>query len=203
MAAVTDRDRHRRDNHWGTKNIDDDREHGHSEIEGKDPAEYIAFQLLSQLTQPICERHIDSPPWNGGWLAEAFAWLDGEAVDGRGEELHRENRIVELSDPELYLPKQIETEHGFVEYRQHRHRRRFNPETGYINWGESTSTGLPPVGYETYRTAAANYLASRDIRLTAVEEYVEMLDRYWHDQQLSSVESLEKFVAYVRKCESE
>lgn len=202
LAQVTDSDRHRRDNFWGD-DPDAETDGGHAEVETVDPAEYIAFQELLAFVQPICERTIDADPWNGGRTAEQFAWLlDGECIDGRGDELHTENRYVELSAPKLHLPKQIERNGRYIEYRQHRHRRRYNPETGYINWGESTSTGLPEVGWETYWQAVHNYLASREIQITNTEEYLQRAKRFWHDQNLNSHQSMTKFVAFVRDEES-
>lgn len=50
----------------------------------------------------------------------------------------------ELSDPELHLPKLFEDDCRSIEYGQHRHRRRIEPESGRINWGETTSTRLDP-----------------------------------------------------------
>lgn len=49
---------------------------------------------------------------------------------------------TELSEPQLHLPKLFEGDSRSIEYGQHRHRRRVNPDTGYINWGETTSTEL-------------------------------------------------------------
>ncbi|MFC7134322.1 MULTISPECIES: hypothetical protein [Salinibaculum] len=168
LATVTDPDRHCREDFWGELDAGQDDTNGHDEIEGTDPAEYIAFQHIAEFVAPICAKTGD-----------------------------------ELSDPEFYLPKQHETPHGYVEYRQHRHRRRWNPETGYINWGESTSTGLPEVDYETYRTAAANYLSERGIRLTHIEEYEQLLDRFWHDPQYNSHDALAQFIRVVREREQD
>lgn len=103
-----------------------------------------------------------------------------------------------LSDPEFYLPKQHETEHGYDEYRQHRHRRRVNKETGFINWGESTSTGLPEVEYETFKRAVESFLLDRGVSCLRVDEYDELADRYWHDPQYNSRDALAQFISKVR-----
>jgi hypothetical protein len=175
---------------------------GHVETDGTEPASHLAFRHISALVSPVCYRTLRTEPWNGGRTAELCAWLfDDECIDGRGEQLHREQRAVELSEPEFYLPKQRETEHGYEEYRQHNSRRRINPETGYINWGESTKTGLPEIDYETYRRAAANYLATRGISCLNVEDYENLVDCFWHDPQYNSHQSLEQFIRVIRERE--
>lgn len=109
---------------------------------------------------------------------------------------------IELSEPTLYLPKQHAVAGGSIEYRQHRHRRRVNPETGYINWGETTSTDVPEFDEETYEVAVHNYLANRlagqDLRVTQIEAYLEHANALWHDPQYDAFGSLEQFVRYVR-----
>lgn len=104
-----------------------------------------------------------------------------------------------LSDPILYLPKQIEIAEGqYIEYRQHRHRRRVNEETGYINWGETTSTAVPEFEYDVFQRAVHTYLASRGCRLTAIEDYLEYAEQVWADPSMGSKDSLAQFVRYVR-----
>lgn len=106
----------------------------------------------------------------------------------------------ELSDPIFYLPKQIEIADGqYLEYRQHQHRRRFNPETGFINWGETTTTAVPEFDYDVYCRAVHTYLASRECRLTGVEDYLEFADQVWSDPSMGSKDALAKFVEYVRE----
>lgn len=168
MAATTDADRHRRDNWWGRGDDQGDEPAGHAEIDGTDPADYLAFTYLVEFVAPVC------------------------AQTGH-----------ELSDPEFHLPKQHHTGNRYIEYRQHRHRRRYVPETGRINWGESTSTGLPEVDYDTYRTAAANYLSDRGVRLTEIESYETLLDRFWHDPQYNSHDALAQFIRMVREREDD
>jgi len=122
---------YRRDNFWG-EDSPPEPSTGHREVSGTDPAEHIAHWLLLDLVEPIC----------------------GRTLREREEE-------VELSEPRFHLPKQTDRGTRFVEYRQHPHRRRVNEETGYINWGETTSTALPQVDFETYMGAVENYLFNR------------------------------------------
>jgi hypothetical protein len=110
----------------------------------------------------------------------------------------------ELSEPSFYLPKQDEVRPGqYREYRQQRHRRRVEPESGRINWDESTTTDLPDVGYDVYQLAVHTYLAERDCRLTEVEDYLSHAERVWHDPQYDSRGSLEQLVSYVRDAEGD
>lgn len=108
-----------------------------------------------------------------------------------------------LSPPTLHLPKQHAIGDGqTLEYRQHRHRRRFEPESGRINWGETTSTDVPEVGYDIYQRCVHTYLAERDCRLTDIDEYLEYAERVWHDPSMGSRDALEQFVRKVRELEN-
>lgn len=157
-----------RENWWGD-DPDDDPDGGYVGASGTDPAEYTAHKLALELVDPIC---------------------------GRSSRLH--DVEIPLSEPCMYLPKQVERDGRFIEYRQHRHRRRINEETGYINWGESTSTDIPEFDYDVFTTAVHTYLVDRCCRMTAVEGYLEYADRVWHDPSMNSKESLAQFVRHVR-----
>jgi hypothetical protein len=192
-----------------------------TEIEGTDPAEFIAYQELKTLTDPLCRTQLEEPPWNGGRTAELFAWLDAAdadrdartgdlaaatgadaLVDGRGEMLHHEQKPVRLTGPAFYCPKQFERANGTIEeYRQHRHRRRYNPETGYVNWGETTGTAIPQVDYDTYRQAVHNYLARREYLLTREEEYLNLARSLFYSQTQDSHSALATFIRNVRERE--
>jgi hypothetical protein len=173
LSMTTNESPYPRGNYYGELDDQDngnDQDIGHDELAGTDPAAYLAFQYLSELTNPICAR-------------------------SRRED----DREIELTEPSFYLPKQRERQTvGYHEYRQHRHGRRINPETGYINWGESTSTGLPEVDYETYRQASELYLQEREISLINLDEYRQYRDRVWHDPQYNSHGALEQFIRFVR-----
>lgn len=201
MSQTESQETYRRDNWWGD-DADPDATTGHVELEGSDAAEHIAFQEVLALTAPICARQASQPPNAGGRLAECCAWLfDGEAHDGRGDQLHHEQREQRLSEPALYLPK---TNRDGEEYGVHRHRRRFNPETGYVNWGETTATDIPEFGHDTFLLAFANYLAKRHGRSTGgltvgnTGDYLETAERHWHDQTQNSLESLASAIQFVR-----
>lgn len=190
-----------RDNYWGEAADSADRDRtGHDELAGTDGAEYLAFQQLLALTEPICERTKHSAPWNGGRDAELCAWLfDRERIDGRGQQLHRQQGEQPLSEPELYLPKQVERAGRIIEYRQHRHRRRYNPDTGYVNWGETTATGIPEVDGATYMQAVHNYLWQNGVQGRHIKDWLAYARRLFRDQQLSSHEALEVFIRKKRQ----
>ena len=105
-----------------------------------------------------------------------------------------------LSDPKLYIPKSVQVGDGlFTESRQHRHRRRVEPESGRINWGETTWTAVPEFDDDVYQLCVHTYLAERGCRLTAVDDYLEYAERVWHDPQFGSKDALEQFVRHVRE----
>ena len=189
-----------RDNYWGTLNQDEPSGRGHEETRGTDPAEYLAHQHLLELTDPICERQKADPPWNGGRLAELCAWLfDGEHIDGRGDVLHKRQCEQSLSDPALYLPKQTERNGRIIGYGQFRLRRRYNPESGYVNFGETTSTGVPEVDFETFMQAVHNYLAQRGVRYALVEDWLAYGERLARDPEIPSKEALTIFIRKKRR----
>lgn len=159
---------YRRDNYFGKTPADEAQQRGHSECAGTEAAEFIAFNELLTLTSPICRR--------------ALTDLDRE---------------IELSEPELYLPKQVDRGTHRIEYRQHRHRRRYNPETGWINWGETTSTAVPDsITKEVYMQAVHNYLWQQHLR--DIDAWLTFAESKWHDQSLDADESLAALIRTVR-----
>jgi hypothetical protein len=109
----------------------------------------------------------------------------------------------DLTDPILYVPKQREIAPGqYLEYGQHPHRRRYNKATGFINWGETTTTAVPEFDYDIFRKAVDTYLAMREHRLTDREDYLEYAEQVWCDPSMGSKDSLEQFIRHVRSEES-
>jgi hypothetical protein len=191
-----------RENFWGD-DPDPDRETGHVECSGTDPAEHKARDLATRFVAPVCRTQLEDPPWNGGDDAELIAWLlEDNCIDGRGEVLHREQKAVELTDPVLPLRRQAELGSLTIEYGATRCRRRYNPETGYINWGETTGTAVPEFDYEIFKLCVHTYLAERDGSLLNAEPFLKYADRVWHDPQFGSIDSLAQFIRHVREEES-
>lgn len=198
-----------RENFWGEAPDDDSPDHGHDEITGTDESEYIARQLVQSFVDPICTTTLDETPNRG--FAPHFAYVFDDEPLGKESDLdamHTSNEVVELSEPCFHIPKQHDTGNRIIENRQHRHRRRYNPETGYINWGETTSTGIPNFTYDIFEQCVHNYLAARlqnvrnsdgdGLTITKVDEYVDHSDRLWHDPSMDSLGALKHFVEYVR-----
>jgi hypothetical protein len=187
-----------RDNWWGD-DTDEDVSGGHSEASGTDAAEQLARRYALRFEEPICTRTRDEPGWNGGRLAELVAWLcDDECIDGRGHQLHNEQTTRGLTGPVLPMPRQFDAGSRIIEYGAHRCRRRYNPETGYINWGETTGTGIPEFDHDTYQLCVDTYLAERGVRITQIDEYLEYAEQVWCDPSMGSKDSLEQFIRYVR-----
>lgn len=195
-----------REDFWGDDPTHDTDGSGHSEVSGTDAPEQLARQLALRFEDPICTRTLNEPAWNGGRLAELVAWLcDDECIDGRGGQLHHEQCAQSLSEPELPMPRQIEVAGRIIEYGSHRCRRRYNPETGYINWGETTGTGIPEFDHDTYRLCVDTYLAERfdGLRITKLDDYIEYAERVWNDPQYGSKDSLAQFIRHVRRAEGD
>ena len=70
-----------------------------------------------------------------------------------------EGEAIELTDPELWLPQ---SRAGIEEFGQKPHRHRYNPETGYINWGETTGVSLSSATTEELLEAARLFCAARE-----------------------------------------
>lgn len=164
---------YRRDNYFGKTEEDERRQTGHVETEGTDAAMYLAYDHLSNFAELVCGRTLESS-----------------------------GREQPLSEPLMHLPKQHETDHGYIEYRQHRHRRRVNPETGWINWGESTSTAVPEVDKDVFMLAVSSYLRENGVQPGTTERWTAYARRQYHDPQLSSQEALAKLVARKREYDS-
>jgi len=99
-AEPTTEEGYARENWWGRHDDNRGHEGGHVEINGTEPAKWLAHSYLMPLTVSVCEK-----------------------------------TGLRLSEPDFHLPKQIEVATDrYLEYRQHRHRRRYTPETGDIPW---------------------------------------------------------------------
>ncbi|SDJ32930.1 hypothetical protein SAMN05216226_102154 [Halovenus aranensis] len=220
-STATTESPYARDNYWGSLDQDNDDEQGHVETSGTDPAQYLAYQYLSDVVDVVCGRTLD-----------------------------RHDREIELSEPCLYLPKESRRELGVardgtpdtcpacdndhlqrvaplrlectaddcdesiledrtlrvIEYRQHRHRRRINPETGWINWGESTSTDVPDeIDEDVWLLAVHNYLAQSELRYSLVDGALTYAERLYRDpNQSTAQDALATFIEMTRRvCDPE
>lgn len=173
----------------------------HSFAPGVDPSEYIAFTLLYDDARMLCSRTLSGDPYQP--LRAGFAWLDGDTSDVAHDPdaIHRELHAVELSPPAIHLPKQSDGDFRRVEYGQYPHRRRFNPETGYINWAESTSTQLDDVDTDRFLALVEEWLAAchADLRTGVREDAVDLARRHKKNPTLNDVEALSDVVEKVRE----
>jgi len=181
----------------------EDRDWGiHHHFKPDDKNEQIAHSLLRESATMLCYRTLFLPAWNGGRLAELCAWLfEGRCIDGRGEAMHKEKREVELTDPELHIPKNASDEFGTHEYGQYRHRRRVNPETGYISAGESTSVHIQDRPEEQFLTLVREWLHARDGELWdwQREQTIQYARRLKRGGDEGDVDVLTKVVKKVRE----
>lgn len=105
-------------------------------VTAQEIARWKAHQVLRERADKLSKSALHEPP--NRQLAAAFACvfehLEGvEPVrDHNPLAIHTERCEVELTDPELYVPKDHEGSIRHVEYGQHRYRRRYDPEHGYI-----------------------------------------------------------------------
>ena len=127
---------YRRDNWWGDNDVDDDRGTGHDPEEfeyRRERAEWVAHDILKQTGELVCPIALNGDPDR---MAALFEWLErGEARTGHNPDaLHTDNRKVEISEPDVFVPLETSTEYGGrpLVYGQRPHRTRHNPEHGYI-----------------------------------------------------------------------
>lgn len=148
---------------------------GHWRPDPNDPEKILAHKLLRETGTLVCATTLYDDAWNGGRTAELFAWLEADRdddgnvievqlIDGHGEAMHHENGPVELTDPSIKLPKKHE---GRPDAGCERHRRRINPETGYINGGESTATVIEDRPVDKFMGVVEDYL---DLQRTFFEK---------------------------------
>lgn len=159
-----------RHNWWGESDDDQDHEYtdprdnpdnnpgvaGNWRPDPNDPASIIAHKLLRETGTMVCSTTLREEPWNGGRMAELFALLEGEEDEfERNYSMHHRNEAVELTDPAIKLPKKTPNgPDGGCE----RHRRRFNPDTGYINGGETTTTHIQKRPLPAFMGVVEDYL---------------------------------------------
>jgi len=92
-----------RDDWWHESRAKEDHEPSRTDRpDPNDPATIIAHQILRETGTMLCATTLLEQPWNGGRMAELFAWcFDDELIDGRGYMLHYENKAIELTEPTL------------------------------------------------------------------------------------------------------
>jgi len=140
-ALSDDQELGSRDDWWGETDTesetDDSNHHNSNRPDPNNPAEIIAQSILRETATMICATTLrDKPGIEGGQTAQLFAFLDGEEFDPLA--LHTENKAVELTDPAIRLGNHAPESSLVGEFGCERHRKRYNPESGYITGNETT-----------------------------------------------------------------
>lgn len=196
-----------RDNWWGdsdtaTTDTPDEIER----VDPNNPAEIVAHKILRETGTMICAATLrDEPGIEGGETAALFAFLDGETWDKYA--MHTENKAVELSAPAVRLGIHDPDSSLVGEWGTERHRKRINPETGYLSGGETTGVliqdrptdELVSVVEDWVRGVAArdgNGLTEDDVDEAVA--YTERLKENTNHNGMRDVDIVEKVVAKVR-----
>jgi len=99
-----------RENFWGNDTSEESNttEQGHTELPGTSYEEFVAHAILRHGADMLCP-----------------------------ECLHKHDRTTVISDPQEYVPKEVETSWGSVELHVLRHRRRVctHEDCGYMSFG--------------------------------------------------------------------
>ena len=122
----------------GPRRTDVDRDWGqnHSFTRGRTKAEYVAHSLLKQSATILCPVTLHAPPDRG--VEPLFDFLLGDPDSGLDHDpstMHTERQPVELSAPEVHVPKSFPDGFSPAESGQYRLRRRFNEQYGYVTFG--------------------------------------------------------------------
>jgi hypothetical protein len=160
-----------RENFWGDLDGDEPHEAGHAELAGVDGAEYVAFQYLHLVTDPICKRALEQ--WD---------------------------REVALTDPCLRMPKQVDHGTHVEEFGVFAFSYRYNPETGWLNWDGATGVAVPEPDEREYYSAAEWYLSANEACIddASFEQWLAYAKQLYHDPQFNGKEAFIQFVRHKR-----
>lgn len=133
-----------RENFWGQVSSTGDTEESTAESHsdtgkmdsvGTTKAEYLAHSILKESGTILCPTALKDPA-NREYPA-MFEWLFQDAclLDHDPEAIHKEQQAIEITDPELYIPREFPDGFAPMESGQYRHRRRYNTEHGYVSFG--------------------------------------------------------------------
>lgn len=161
-----------RENFWGDLEADDQaRETGHSELRGVDGAEYVAFQYVHLVSDPICKRALRQ------WGTE-----------------------IELTDPGIRLPKEVDHGTHVEEFGTFPYSYRVNPETGWLNWDGATGVAVPGPDEREYYSAAEWYLSANQACIDdkSFAQWLVYAKQLYHDPQFNTKEAFIQFVRHKR-----
>ena len=132
---------------------------------------HYEFRKRARKISKVAKYHTPCLP--GGRTQQLFAWLfrdepGVELLDHDPLAIHRENCEVELSDPELYVAKEWDNGVGIVEYGQYRHRKRSDPEHGYIG-----GVAFPDMPMDEFEDIVQDVLADLKARHSFTQDRID------------------------------
>jgi len=147
----------------GPRPQDVDRDWGvrHTFHHGTTKAEYVAHSLLKQSATVLCPVTLHAPPNRGKEPLFNFLFGDADELEHDPDALHTEREAVELSDPELHVPKEFPDGFAPDESVQYRLRRRYNDEYGYVSFGGKIAN-RPTDEFMEIVDSVLDYLVGRD-----------------------------------------
>lgn len=159
-------------------------------------ASYKAHQILRE----VCDKHSKTakhaPPDRGlGEWGAAFAFVfSGETIDHDPDAMHTERCNIELTEPIVHVP--LETDRGThtVDYRQHRHRKRIDPEHGYIG---GVAFDELPIGefLDVVEDVLSNAKAEHFFRDEKIEGWIAEAKEMKQDPAMSDQDVLTELIA--------
>jgi hypothetical protein len=171
-------------------------------VDPNNPNEIVAHQLLRETGTMLCASTLfDDPGLEGGQTAELFVWLDDEDVDFDPLALHTENKPVGLTDPAVRLG-QHDTHSSLVgEWGTERHRKRFNPETGYLSGDETTKVIIQDRSVAEFMSVVENWLRGqqRELRDCEIEESLNLARRLKKNTQQNGMRDVDILTRVVEK----
>jgi hypothetical protein len=200
-----------RSNWFGNNEVDtDDPQDPDDRPDPNDPNEIVAYKFLLDHATMNCRSTLEDEPTLGDCegleyeqrlTAQLFASLDGETWGKYAT--HDENKAVELTDPCIRLG-QTDTDASVVgEWGTERHRKRINPETGYITGDETTSIAVEQFDLATFMELTEMWLRDqqRELREAEIQDALNLargLKKNTEQNKKNDVEILGMVVDRVR-----
>lgn len=188
---------YRRDNYFGESDDQTDGEPttGHRtvyESQTQRVARHYAHHYLTDHAPAYCGATLNDPPYAPSISQDLDAHdvsalmgllFDGPGIEGKRDRLalHKENRPIELTDPVCYPPRNSPEGVEGIDGQTRQHASRYNPETGYLNWKETTWVELGRVPWEQLREALSVYASEMELTAEKREYLLNTAKRAKHD----------------------
>lgn len=177
-----------------------DDEHDHSQHDdstlGVSKSEHLAHRLMRSAAPLLCAATLFGTPDRG---FEPHTAAEGITVtpDHDPDATHHEREEVELSDPEVRVPREMPAQWGHADFGQRLRRVRQNPENGYLSGGESTVIYIADVSYEEFASLVEIYLACKQLPPKQESKYREFALKQKRAGDQRDVDILETLIAAV------